>query len=78
MAIEFLGVVLANGRAKVPDIEAEARAAGLLGENQRISLSKPFRSACDELKVIKSRDGFGPGAVHYWGLPARHSCSSPP
>jgi hypothetical protein len=67
--IEFLQVVLAEGRVKVHDIEAEARAACLLGENQQMRQSKPFRSAGDELKIVKSREGFGPGAVHYWSLP---------
>jgi AAA domain len=67
--IEFLQLVLANGRVKVLDIEAEARAACLLGETQQMRQSKPFRAASDDLKIVKSRDGFGPGAVHYWSLP---------
>jgi putative DNA primase/helicase len=67
--IEFLQVVLADGRVKVHDIEAEARAACLLGENQQMRQSKPFRTASDELKIVKLREGFGPGAVHYWSLP---------
>ena len=68
-AAELLLTVLAKGRVSVPDIEAEARAAGVLGADQRVSLSKPFRSACDELHVVKTREGFGPGASHYWSLP---------
>ena len=68
-AIEFLLLVLADGRVSVPDIEAEARAAGFLGEGNQIRQSKPFRSAKDALKIVSSRDGFGPGAVYYWSLP---------
>ena len=67
-AIEFLLLVLADGRVSVPDIEAEARAAGFLGEGNQIRQSKPFRSAKDALKIVSSRDGFGPGAVYYWSL----------
>jgi AAA domain/Primase C terminal 2 (PriCT-2)/RepB DNA-primase N-terminal domain len=74
---EFLQVVLAGGRVKVKDIEAEARAACLMGENQQMRQSKPFRSASDELKIFKSREGFGPGAVHYWSLP-QHAPSNTP
>src|SRR5262249_11957789 len=44
-AIEFLGVLLAKGRMKVQDIEAEARLACLLDEDERINKSKPFRDA---------------------------------
>ena len=68
-AIEFLLLVLADGRVSVPDIEAEARAAGFLGEGNQIRQSKPFRSAKDALKIVSSRDGVGPGAVYYWSLP---------
>jgi hypothetical protein len=77
LAADFLRLVLAKGRVAVHDIEGEARQAGLLGETQRISLSKPFRSACDFLHVQKTRDGFGPGAVHYWSLPEAQPPSSP-
>ena len=68
-AVEFLSVVLANGKVSVPDIEAEARAAGFLADGKQIRQSKPFRSAKDELKIVSSRDGFSPGAVYYWSLP---------
>jgi AAA domain len=68
-AVKFLQTILANGRVKIQDIEAEARAAGLLGRDQELSLSKPFRSARAELRIVSTRDGFGPGAVYYWSLP---------
>lgn len=73
--IEFLQLVLADGPVKVLDIEAEARAACLLGDSQQMRQSKPFRSASDDLKIVKSREDFGPGAVHYWSLP-QHAPSS--
>lgn len=73
--IEFLQLVLADGPVKVLDIEAEARAACLLGDSQQMRQSKPFRSASDDLKIVKSREDSGPGAVHYWSLP-QHAPSS--
>ena len=48
-AVEFLTDVLASGPVKVTDIEKEARAACLLGADQSIGQSKPFRSARKEL-----------------------------
>jgi hypothetical protein len=66
---KLLQVVLANGRMSVHDIAAEARAAGLLGATKEISQSTPCRTACHELGVIHTREGFGPGAVYYWSLP---------
>jgi hypothetical protein len=68
-AVAFLRTVLANGRVKVQDIEAEARNACLLGQNQSLKQSKPFRSAKDQLHIHSARDGFGPGAIWYWSLP---------
>jgi hypothetical protein len=65
----FLRGALAGGRQTVPDIEGEARAAGLLGENQRITNCKPLRNAADRLGIVSAREGFGRGAVYYWSLP---------
>jgi hypothetical protein len=76
--IEFLRLVLAHGPVKVHYIEAEARSACLLGKDQEIRLSKPFRSARAELRVISTREGFGPGAVYYWALPPTADHRSPP
>jgi hypothetical protein len=61
--------ILANGRVGIQDIEAEARRAGLLGEEKQMRQSKPFRSAKDELQIVSSREGFGREAVYYWSLP---------
>ena len=56
---EFLLTILANGRVSIPDIEAEARRAGLLGEDKQMRQSKPFRSAKTELQIVSTREGFG-------------------
>jgi hypothetical protein len=66
---KFLSDVLANGRQKVQDIEAEARHARLLGEDKQMRLSKPFRSAKTELRIDSTHEGFGPDAIYYWSLP---------
>src|SRR5262249_30080488 len=66
---EFLSTILDNGRVKIPDIEAEARRAGLLGEDRQMRQSKPFRSAKVELHIVSTREGFGADAVYYWSLP---------
>jgi hypothetical protein len=50
-AIEFLQAVLTHEPAKVELIEQEARAAGLLGREQSIGQSKPFRSARKALGI---------------------------
>jgi len=68
-AVEFLKLVLAAGRVRVKDVEAEARAACLLGDEQPISKSKPFRDAREQLGVVPIRDGFGRGAVYFLSLP---------
>jgi hypothetical protein len=66
--IEFLRWALTPGRRLVSDIEASARAEGLLGEHQRID-TKPFRAAKLMLGVVVEREGFGPGSKVYWRLP---------
>jgi putative DNA primase/helicase len=65
----FLIDALNGGPASVPDLEAMARAHGLLGEAQRLANCKPIRSAADDLGVLKKREGFGPGSVVRWSLP---------
>ncbi len=68
-AIEFLQDILSAGPVGVLDIEAEARAAAMLSESKRLKESKPFRSAAKELGIIRTRQGFGPGARIQWSLP---------
>jgi putative DNA primase/helicase len=67
-AADFLRSVLSNGPVAVADIEAEARAAGLLGKESPIGQNKTFRDARKELGVVSSRDGFGPGARYVLSL----------
>jgi hypothetical protein len=68
--INFLRQVLADGPMKVADLEVEARGAGMLGESQHISQSKPFRAAREELGIVPRRAGFGPGGSWTWALPS--------
>jgi AAA domain len=65
----FLEDALSTGPVEVEVLEGAARAAGLLGVNQRISNCKPLRAAADALGVLKLRSGFGPGASYSWSLP---------
>jgi len=64
----FLRDVLARDALAVPELEEMARAAGHLGERQRLSQSKAFRSAKKSLEIRSTRDGFGPGKW-LWQLP---------
>ncbi len=67
--IEFLTWALRPGRRLVRDIEASARAEGVLGEHQRIDKAKSLQDAKRILKVVVEREGFGPGSQVYWRLP---------
>jgi hypothetical protein len=71
-AKEFLLDVLGKGRMKIQEVEAMARSAGLLRDNQQLRQAKPFRTARSELGVVFSRDGFGPGAPCYWSTIGAH------
>jgi putative DNA primase/helicase len=66
-AKQFLIGELSKGPAKVADLEREARAAGLLGEGERIGKSKPFRAAAEELSITKHKCGMNEGWA--WALP---------
>jgi putative DNA primase/helicase len=68
-AIVFLRDALTYGPVAVSDLEAQARAAGYLGDRQRIAQCKPFRSARDALNIEPRREGFGPGSRVLWSLP---------
>jgi hypothetical protein len=68
-AIEFLRWALKPGPRLVQDIEASARAEGLLGEHQRINNAGSLQFAKKELGVVIDREGFGPGSKVYWRLP---------
>jgi hypothetical protein len=65
---EFLYSTLAGGASGVLSVEAMARAAGLLGEDQRITHSKAFKAAKKSLGIRSVRNGFGSAGVWLWLL----------
>jgi hypothetical protein len=67
----FLHEVLADGSVAVAGLEQRARAAGLLGGRQKITDSKPFKTAKAKLNIVSRRRGFGRDGVWYWSLPAQ-------
>jgi hypothetical protein len=69
----FLKGVLAGGAVAVADLEVRARAAGLIGERQRITDAKVIKRAKKELGINSRRDGFGRGGEWSWALPTRPS-----
>ena len=69
-AIAFLrGLFGKATHLKVTDIEAEARAVGLLGANQPLSQCRPLRDARAALDLTVIRAGFGPGGSWVWAKP---------
>jgi hypothetical protein len=68
--------VLADDSVDVPKLEVMARAAGLLGEQQRIANAKPFRKAKNALGIESVRDGFGAGGWR-WKLPRDREAPTP-
>jgi hypothetical protein len=72
----FLKDALAGGAVVVAELEAEARAAMLLGQGQGITHSKLFKRTKKELGVRSIRDGFGRGGEWFWELPPRPSTTA--
>jgi hypothetical protein len=68
LVAEFLRDALAGGALGVPKLEVMSRAAGLLGEGQRISHAKVFKKAKKFLGVRSVRNGFGDGGEWLWLL----------
>jgi hypothetical protein len=68
-AAEFLRAALADGEVPVGELEVRARAAGLLGERQRITDAKVFKLIKKKLGIKSHRDGFGRGGEWFWALP---------
>jgi hypothetical protein len=64
----FLGETLSRGAAPVRGLELEARAAGLLGEHQRVTHAKVFKAAKTQLGIRSVRNGFGRGGEWSWQL----------
>jgi hypothetical protein len=65
---EFLRGTLAGGALGVPNVEAMARSAGLLGEDQRITHSKAFKTAKKSLGIRSVRNGFSSAGAWLWLL----------
>jgi hypothetical protein len=65
---DFLRRVLADGVSHVPELEAKARAAGLLRSNQRITHAKLFKRAKESLGIRSVRSGFGVSGKWTWQL----------
>lgn len=66
----FLKGILVGGARPVTELEAKARAAGLLGDRHHIGDAKAFKSAKRRLGITSRRDGFGRGGGGSWELPA--------
>jgi hypothetical protein len=74
--VAFLQEVLTNNSVTVADLEVRARAAGLLGEHQRITDAKHFKRAKAKLNIKSWRHGFGSSGAWFWSLPAQPSSQS--
>jgi hypothetical protein len=75
--VTFLKTTLTDGPVAVSEIEARARAAGLLGERQRITNVKAFRKAKSALGIVSIRQGFGRDGAWAWALPPPAKLSAP-
>jgi hypothetical protein len=76
-AMVFLQGVLAAGPAAVTEIEARARAAGLLSDRQDISHAKRFKHAKAALGIASIRQGFGRDGEWAWALPPLAAVPAP-
>ena len=66
---EFLQHAMANGALDVPELEAMAHKAGLLGPRQQMRHAKAFKKAKRSLGIRSIRDGFGSRGKWAWLLP---------
>ena len=71
----FLEGALGAGPVAVSELEAKARAAGLVGERQNLSDTKSFRAAKKRLAIRSVRTGFGRGGEWSWALAGQHSAA---
>jgi hypothetical protein len=76
-AMAFRQGLLASGPAAVTEIEARARAAGLLGDRQDISHAKRFKHAKAALGIASIRQGFGRDGEWAWALPPPAAVPAP-
>jgi hypothetical protein len=75
--LEFLRRALAGGDVPVAELEMQARAAGLLGQDTRIGDAKAFRVAKRCLGIRTRRVGFGPCGGWHWQLPCAEPALDP-
>ena len=68
---DFLQCALAGGAVDVSQLEAVARAAGLLAKRQQIQHAKTFKKAKRFLGIRSVRAGFGSTGKWAWLLPAK-------
>jgi hypothetical protein len=68
LVAKFLRDALTADAVGVPKLEAMARAAGLLGQGQRITHAKVFKRTKKSLGVRSVRNGFGNGGEWLWLL----------
>src|SRR5262249_35618664 len=73
---KFLRAALAEQARAVTELEASARAAGLLGEAQSITDAKAFKLAKKFLRIRSVRVGFGPRSQWLWELPRENTPSA--
>jgi hypothetical protein len=69
LVTKFLRDELAVDALGVPELEARARATGLLGQRQSITHIKVFKRAKKSLGIRSLRAGFGARAQWRWQLP---------
>ena len=67
--VKFLRGALAKRARPVGELEASARAAGLLNQRQSITRAGAFRRAKGLLRIRSLRAGFGPRSHWLWELP---------
>jgi hypothetical protein len=68
LAAEFLRKELTKGPVLVSELEATARAAGLLSNEQRIGDTKAFKRAKKSIGIRSVRTGFGSAGEWFWLL----------
>ena len=72
---QFLRDALAVNSLGVPELEARARAIGLLGECQSITHIRVFKRAKKSLGIRSRRAGFGARSQWLWELSPQNEAS---
>ena len=76
--VKFLRAALAKQARAVTELQASARAAGLLKERQSITQASPFRRAKESLRIRSLRVGFGARSHCVWELPRENEPPAKP